>query len=167
MKQINTDFTFIILLCVFMCITYPILKTENHDSGCTKEITQTLLNKFKHTSISHLFVDIATLLFLYELEKTMGSHGFFILFIVSLFLISIFETTLVNVYPQVKCTPGLFSVFVAIGTFDTLKSVSNTYIYPGIGLVVSIIVNMIYNNDFEYINDYIGFFVGLLLSLPC
>ena len=168
MKENNPfDLTFTIFLCFFMIVTYPFLKTDNFESGCTDNISTTLVNKFYHDSISHLFIDVITLLFLYELEKSMGSTGIIVVFLTSLLLVSIFETTLVNIYPNVTCSSGLFGVFVAMGTFDVLKSVPNKYIIVGLVIITAIIVNMINNNIFHYMSDYIGFFVGLLLALTC
>jgi len=166
-KREKEDWSFTVFLSVFMIVTYPFMRTSAPENGCTDKITQTIINKFYHNDISHLFLDIITLLFLFELEEVLGSQGMMVIFFVSLFLTSVFETALVNIYPSIKCSSGLFAVFVSVGTFDAIKSLPNSYIYMGIAVIIGIIANMIYNKNFQYLSDYIGFFVGLLLALTC
>lgn len=166
-KAQTKDWSFTTLLILFMIITYPFMKISVGENGCGKTIAQNINNKFYHDDIPHLFIDIIVLLFLLKIENAIGSRGMFILFVVSLMLITVIETILVNIYPSIKCSPGLFPVFIAIRAFHAIKTVSNTYIYMFLAVIVGIIINMIHNQTFEYMGDYIGLFVGLLLSLTC
>lgn len=165
-NKIVKDSYFSITLTLLLILTYPYLKIDGLTSGCKNKFYDTLVNKFHHANISHLCLDIVNILFLYERGILTNTKGV-IIFFVSLFLVTMFETLLSNIFPTIICSSGLFSVFIAIGAFDTLKSVQNTYIISGLFIIGSVISNIIQEQNFTYLGYFIGVFVGLLLCLTC
>jgi membrane associated rhomboid family serine protease len=153
-------FIVISLVMTFSLYVTSIIKTI----PCGSDFTSIFWSNFIHSDLYHLSANVFALYALSRVERKIGMRKFISLLVFLLFVNTLIEAGIKQIYPSMECSIGFSGVLFGIMTWELVqeKTIDSTLLLSIIALVIG---PSLIDSSISIVGHSVGAFTGIVGGL--